>query len=186
MKKFKVKTVNKFFSNNSKDWILNGYNDAGYNYPVAAHRLRLIKKIIKNNFSKKKLNILDIGCGGGQVTMELAKLGHNVIGIDQSENMLQIANDYRSKFSKKAQALSSFKKGSVSKNKLQKSQFDLCIAMGVIGYLENDNLIFQLSKKILKPNGIFLVSCRNRLFNMQSISFRTTNEIKKKIIYALN
>jgi len=180
MKKFKVKTVNKFFSNNSKSWILNGYNDAGYNYPVAAHRLRLIKKIIKNNFSRKKLNILDIGCGGGQVTMELAKLGHNVIGMDQSENMLKIANDYRSKFSKKVKALSSFEKGSVSKHKLKKSEFDLCIAMGVIGYLENDKTIFQLCKKILKPNGVFLVSCRNRLFNMQSISFRTTDEIKKK------
>ena len=180
MKKIKKQSVYNFFNQNSKSWILNGYNDNGYNYPVALHRLRIIKKIIKNNFLRKKLNILDIGCGGGQVTMELAKLGHNVIGMDQSENMLKIANDYRSKFSKKAKALSSFEKGSVSKNKLGKSQFDLCIAMGVIGYLKNDKIIFQLSKKILKPNGVFLVSCRNRLFNMQSVSFRTINEIKKK------
>ena len=180
MKRIKNQSVYNFFNQNSKSWILNGYNDNGYNYPVALHRLRIIKKIIKNNFSRKKLNILDIGCGGGQVTMELAKLGHNVIGMDQSENMLKIANDYRSKFSKKAKALSSFEKGSVSKNKLKKSQFDLCIAMGVIGYLKNDKIIFQLSKKILKPNGVFLVSCRNRLFNMQSVSFRTIDEIKKK------
>ena len=180
MKKNKKQSVYNFFNQNSKSWILNGYNNNGYNYPVALHRLRIIKKIIKNNFSRKKLNILDIGCGGGQVTMELAKLGHNVIGMDQSENMLKIANDYRSKFSKKAKALSFFEKGSVSKNKLKKSQFDLCIAMGVIGYLKNDKVIFQLSKKILKPNGVFLVSCRNRLFNMQSISFRTIDEIKKK------
>tara|TARA_B110000444_G_C18850234_1_gene604963 strand:+ start:5358 stop:6314 length:957 start_codon:yes stop_codon:yes gene_type:complete len=180
MKKIKKESVYNFFNQNSKSWILNGYNNNGYNYPVASHRLRIIKKIIKNNFSRKKLNILDIGCGGGQVTMELAKLGHNVIGMDQSENMLKIANDYRGKFNKKAKALSSFEKGSINKNKLKKSQFDLCIAMGVIGYLENDKIIFQLSKKILKPNGVFLVSCRNRLFNMQSISFRTTDEIKKK------
>lgn len=180
MKTNKNSSVYKFFNQNSKSWILNGYNNDGYNYPVAAHRLRLIKKIIKKNFSKKKLNILDIGCGGGQVTMELAKLGHNVIGMDQSENMLKIANNYRDKFNKKTKKLSAFIKGSVGKNKFNKSQFDLCIAMGVIGYLENDKSIFQLSKKILKPKGIFLVSCRNRLFNMQSISFRTINEIKKK------
>ena len=147
MKKDSKDPVYNFFNDNSESWILNGYNNDGYNYPVAAHRLRIIKKIIKNNFSNKKIKILDIGCGGGQVTMELAKLGHTVIGADQSENMAKIANSYRSKFGKKARDCSSFQKGSISKNKLNKSEFDLCIAMGVIGYLSSDKIIFQLSKK---------------------------------------
>jgi 2-polyprenyl-3-methyl-5-hydroxy-6-metoxy-1,4-benzoquinol methylase len=180
MKKQSSNSVYNFFNDNSESWILNGYNNDGYNYPVAAHRLRIIKKFIQNNFSNKKIEIIDIGCGGGQVTMELAKLGHNVIGIDQSENMVKVANLYRNKFGRKARDCSSFQIGSISKNQIHKSKFDLCIAMGVIGYLASDKTIFQLSKKLLKPRGVFLVSCRNRLFNMQSLSFRTLNEIKKK------
>ena len=179
--KIKIKDpVYNFFNNNSQSWILNGYNNDGYNYPVAAHRLRIIKKIIKKNFSKKKIKILDLGCGGGHVVMELAKLGHTVTGIDQSENMIKIANSYRSKFAKKAIDHSSFQIGSIKSNKLNNSQFDLCIAMGVIGYLSSDKIIFQLMKKITKKNGMFLVSSRNRLFNMQSLTFRTLAERKKK------
>lgn len=180
MNKNNRNSVYNFFNDNSKSWILNGYNNHGYNYPVAAHRLRIIKKIIKNNFLNKKIRILDIGCGGGQVTMALARLGHYVTGIDQSENMVKTANLYRLKFEKKTRERSSFKLGSINKNELKKSEFDLCFAMGVIGYLSSDKIIFQLSRKILKPNGLFLVSSRNRLFNMQSLSFRTINEIKKK------
>ena len=46
-KKFKKNKVNKFFSDNSNLWILNGYNNDGYNYPVAAKRLKIVKKVIK-------------------------------------------------------------------------------------------------------------------------------------------
>ena len=87
--------------------------------------------------------------------MELAKLGHTVTGIDQSENMIKIANSYRSKFAKKAIDHSSFQIGSIKSNKLNNSQFDLCIAMGVIGYLSSDKIIFQLMKKITKKTVCF-------------------------------
>ena len=180
MKKNKADKVYSFFNDNSQSWILNGYNDDGYNYPVAAERLRVIKKIIKNNFKNKKINILDIGCGGGQVTMELARLGHKVVGMDQSENMINTSNLLREKFSIAIKKRTYFQIGSLTKNKLEGQKFDLCLAMGVIGYQPNDDILFRFSKKVLKSKGVFAVSCRNKLFNMQSLSFRTLNDIKKK------
>ena len=112
--------------------------------------------------------------------MELAKLGHTVTGIDQSENMIKIANSYRSKFAKKAIDHSSFQIGSIKSNKLNNSQFDLCIAMGVIGYLSSDKIIFQLMKKITKKNGMFLVSLETDYLTCRA-PFRTLAEKKKKI-----
>ena len=82
--------VTDFFDGNAELWVLNGYNDDGYNYPVALHRLRVIKKILSNFGSG--LKIADLGCGGGNVSLALAELGHNVTGIDEAENMINFKN----------------------------------------------------------------------------------------------
>ena len=54
-------------------------------------RIRYIKENIINNFKLenkkkplKKINILDIGCGGGLLSEPMQKLGANVTGIDLS------------------------------------------------------------------------------------------------------
>ncbi|MGB5824549.1 MAG: methyltransferase domain-containing protein [Proteocatella sp.] len=40
---------------------------------------------------EKPLNILELGCGSGNVTLELLNKGYEVVGIDYSEEMLEIA-----------------------------------------------------------------------------------------------
>ena len=52
------------------------------------------------------------------------------------------------------------------------------VSMGVIGYLDDDDVLFRAARRLLKPGGVFILSCRNRLFNMNSLSFRTMNEIE--------
>jgi len=167
--------VTSFFDGNAKQWILNGYNDDGYNYPVALHRLRVIKKILSSYGNG--LEVADLGCGGGNISLALAELGHNVIGIDGAEKMIKLSNSLRSTASKNIQQNVSFEHSPITDNNQKEGKFDVCIAMGVIGYFEHDGELFDEVKRLLKPGGIFLVSCRNRLFNMQSISFRTANEI---------
>ena len=50
--------------------------------------------------------------------------------------------------------------------------------MGVIGYIPEDGQLLSIASRVLKPNGQFFVSCRNRLFNMVSFSERTKEEIR--------
>jgi 2-polyprenyl-3-methyl-5-hydroxy-6-metoxy-1,4-benzoquinol methylase len=167
--------VTDFFHNHSESWVSNGYNDDGYNYPVALHRLRIIKKILSNYDST--LEIADLGCGGGNISIALAELGHNVTGIDGAENMIKLSNSLRSETSEDIQKRTTFEHSPITNNSQKDRKFDVCIAMGVIGYFEQDSELFNEVQRLLKPNGIFIVSCRNQLFNMQSISFRTINEI---------
>jgi len=49
------------------------------------------KKIFNKYFNKPGL-ILDIGCGAGRTSFELAKRGHQVVGIDLSQAMIDKAN----------------------------------------------------------------------------------------------
>ena len=88
-----------------------------------------------------------------------------------------VINSLRSTASKKLQKRVIFEHSSITDNKQEDGKFDVCIAMGVIGYFKHDSELFNEVKRLLKPGGIFLVSCRNQLFNMQSISFRTASEI---------
>lgn len=46
---------------------------------------------IKKFFLKKKLDILEIGCGSGSHAIEFEKLGHNVVALDSSSNMISLA-----------------------------------------------------------------------------------------------
>jgi 2-polyprenyl-3-methyl-5-hydroxy-6-metoxy-1,4-benzoquinol methylase len=171
--------VKKYFEDNAEQWILNGYGDDGYNYPTAFHRVRIVSRFI-SSLNKKKLKIVDLACGGGDLICCLASDGHIVTGIDQSKKMLDIAESRQKELPKKIQNNIKFLRGEIGKKLDLGGQFDAVAAMGIIGYLPNDKIIFNAANSLLKPGGYFLVSCRNRLFNMISIGKRTEKEIKNK------
>lgn len=51
--------------------------------------------VIKNNLQQEHNSILDLGCGTGTLTELLARQGYDMIGIDNAQEMLQIAIDKR-------------------------------------------------------------------------------------------
>jgi len=46
-------------------------------------------KVFNSVFPAGKLDILDVGCGTGEISLLLADMGHNVTGIDLSEKMME-------------------------------------------------------------------------------------------------
>jgi SAM-dependent methyltransferase len=50
----------------------------------------LIKMILEKGVSFEGKSVLDIGCGTGRYTLRIAKMAKNVLGIDISEDMLEI------------------------------------------------------------------------------------------------
>ena len=57
-------------------------------------------KIRSSSKPLKKINILDIGCGGGLLSEPMSKLGADVIGIDASKKNIEIAKFHAKKNSK--------------------------------------------------------------------------------------
>lgn len=50
---------------------------------------------VKQNLSQERNSILDLGCGTGTLTELLARRGYDMIGVDNAQEMLQIAMEKR-------------------------------------------------------------------------------------------
>ena len=96
------------------------------------------------DYDKNKL-ILDVGCGTGRHSLELARRGYSVTGIDLSESMLEKA--------RKTAAIENLKIDFIKKdarNFYFETQFDLSIMIceGAFPLMETDEMNFSILKNI--------------------------------------
>ena len=130
-------------------------------------RIQYITDHIKNHFANsknetnyfKKLNILDIGCGGGLISEPMARLGANVTGIDASEKNINIAKIHAEKSELK---ISYIQASPEQLNETEK--FDVILNLEVVEHVENVNLYINSCYKLLKKNGLMFTATLNRSF----------------------
>ena len=48
-------------------------------------------RLLTGSISGRNLKILDVGCGTGCISLELSRMGHDVLGLDRNERMIEIA-----------------------------------------------------------------------------------------------
>ncbi len=89
----------------------------------------------------KGLKILDIGCGTGRHSIELAKRGYQVTGVDLSDSMLKKAKQN----AKKYQVAVKFEQHD-ARSLGYKSEFDVAIMIceGAFSLMETDEMNFQI------------------------------------------
>jgi SAM-dependent methyltransferase len=59
--------------------------------PIGEYKAFYLELAAKLAGERATLSIIDLGCGSGQLTCELAKQGHHLIGVEPSEAMLGLA-----------------------------------------------------------------------------------------------
>ena len=127
-------------------------------------RIKYIKENIINNFKLKakkrpldKINILDIGCGGGLLSEPMTRLGANVTGIDASNKNITIAKLHAKKNNLKINYLCS----SPEKLKIKK-KFDVILNMEIIEHVEDINFFINSCSKLLKKDGLMFIATLNK------------------------
>ena len=122
--------------------------------------------------------ILDMGCGTGNITEPLAKAGYDMIGIDNSEDMLGIAMDNRYDSGLDilylCQDMREFELyGTVA------AAVSICDSMNYI--LEYDELVqvFKLVNNYLDPNGLFIFDL-NTIHKYENIGDTTIAENREE------
>ena len=129
-------------------------------------RIKYIKENIMNSFKLKnnkkpleKINILDIGCGGGLLSEPMSRMGANVTGIDASGKNIQIAKLH----AKKNKLIINYLCSSPEKMK-NKKKFDVILNMEIIEHVEDVNFFINSCSKLLKKDGIMFVATLNKTF----------------------
>lgn len=127
-------------------------------------RIRYIKDNIINHFNLNdkskplnKINILDIGCGGGLLSEPMSRLGANVVGIDASEKNIKIAKMHATKNNLKIEY-----KNTSPENLKTNKKFDVILNMEIVEHVEDVNFFIKSCSKLLKKNGIMFVATLNK------------------------
>tara|TARA_B100000795_G_C22779388_1_gene431521 strand:- start:1202 stop:1924 length:723 start_codon:yes stop_codon:yes gene_type:complete len=127
-------------------------------------RIKYIKENIILNFKLKnkkrpleRIDVLDIGCGGGLLSEPMQRLGANVVGIDASSKNINIAKLH----AKKNNLAIKYFCTSPENLKVNK-KFDVILNMEVIEHVEDVSFFLESCSKLLKKNGLMFVATINK------------------------
>jgi len=131
------------------------YNAWAQQYDTNKNKTRdLDKKATMNTLSKYKFkNVLELGCGTGKNTAWLLSKAKQLIGLDFSQEMLNIAKE------KIADSRAEFKRADLNKKWEIENQFaNLITSSLTLEHIDDLNHIFNQANQKLMTNGIFFIS----------------------------
>jgi ubiquinone/menaquinone biosynthesis C-methylase UbiE len=135
-----------------------------------------------NELNSKK--VLEIGCGTGHWTKFLSQHGFEVMGLDVSEKMLEIA---KSKNIKNAQ----FQLAEAGNLPFENESIENIMTFATMGFINNKDKAIKEMHRVLKKNGHILIGALNKDSNWfkenkenavyQSASFYNYEELYKAL-----
>ena len=147
-------------------------------------RTKFILEELTNKFQIKNkhkilndIDILDLGCGGGIASEPLCRLGGNVTGIDESENLINIAKLHSKKMGLKI----NYKCVDIENLIKLKKKYDVIVALELLEHVNNVEHFCELIIKLLKNDGIIILSTINRTILSKFFVIEIAENIIKKI-----
>ena len=145
-------------------------------HEILPTRIEYIKSNLKNK-NIEKLEILDLGCGGGLTCEPLARLKAKVTGIDFVKENIEVAKNHAK--------LSNLKINYITQDldKLNiKNKYDVILILEVIEHLDDWGKLILNIKKNLKPKGKIIISTINKNYLSKIFAIYVAENILKCII----
>lgn len=102
--------------------------------------------------------VLDVGCGGGLLAEEVARLGCRVTGIDPSPRSIDIATQHAAQTGLSI----TYRVASGEQLPFEDNRFDIVYCCDVLEHVRDVNAVIAESARVLKPDGMYLYDTINR------------------------
>lgn len=104
--------------------------------------------------------VLDIGCGGGILSEELARAGCEVTGLDPSEESLVAAREHAAQSGLKIDYVHGF----AEQLPFPDQAFDIVCCCDVLEHVQDLGQVIAETNRVLKPGGAYFFDTVNRTF----------------------
>jgi 2-polyprenyl-6-hydroxyphenyl methylase/3-demethylubiquinone-9 3-methyltransferase len=138
-------------------------------YTMNPLRLEYVLKHLDEEFlTFEGLQVLDVGCGGGFLTEEIAKYGLKAVGIDPSAPSLEAARSHAEKIGLRIQYL----EGIGEQLPFPDSTFDIVFCCDVLEHVTDYQEVLKEVHRVLRPGGwLFFETVNRTLFSFFVVVF---------------
>jgi len=104
--------------------------------------------------------VLDLGCGGGFVSEELARRGAQVVGVDPAQSLVDVARQHAQESSLHID----YRVGTGEAIPAPDASFDAVVCVDVLEHVADLDRVLSEVHRVLKPGGLFLYDTINKTF----------------------
>lgn len=136
-------------------------------------RFRYFREVLTRlSLEPAGLRALDIGCGGGFLAEEFARLGCQVVGVDPSSVSIETARRHAT-----TNALDvDYRVGSGERLPVADGEFDLAYCCDVLEHVSDLDAVIGETARALRPGGVFLFDTINRTMASRLLAIKVMQE----------
>ena len=108
----------------------------------------------------KNFNIIDVGCGGGLISVPICQLGAKVTAIDANSYNIKALSEYTKNNNLAINPINTTVEEYISNYPDQ--LYDVVLCLEVLEHVSNQSAFIQNLLKLLKPTGMLILSTINR------------------------
>lgn len=165
---------NKFYDELDERW----YNDDGHIIALLRAESRLKAVYVREVFQQEGLpkdgKVLDIGCGAGFISNQLAGDGYDIYGIDQSAGSVAVARRHAP-----LDARVHYAAGDAYALEFPDASFDAVMLLDFLEHVEEPARAIREAARVLKPGGVMMFYTFNRTFIAGLLAVRAVEFIAR-------
>jgi 2-polyprenyl-6-hydroxyphenyl methylase / 3-demethylubiquinone-9 3-methyltransferase len=141
---------------------------------ITPGRFAYFRRVLTDRLGRdlRDLGALDIGCGGGFLAEEFARLGLRVVGVDPSAVSIETARRHAA-----ANGLDlDYRVGFGERLPVADDEFDLVYCCDVLEHVSELDAVISETARALKPGGFFLFDTINRTLASKLLAIKVMQE----------